>query len=66
MRSTVSTRSSFKFKKATGCSLERATQLTLQVHQKGKAAVYFGSKDKCEKVAAILGQIRLTTQIEES
>jgi ATP-dependent Clp protease adaptor protein ClpS len=55
-----------QIQKATGCSLERAAQLTLQVHQKGKAAVYFGPKAKCEKVAAILGQIGLTTQIEES
>ncbi len=55
-----------QIQKATGYSLERAFQLTLQVHEKGKAAVYFGPKAKCEKVAAILGQIRLTTQVEES
>ena len=55
-----------QIQKATGYSLERAVGLTFQVHQKGKAVVYIGLKDKCERVAAILEQIHLITQVEES
>ncbi len=55
-----------QIQKATGYSLERAVELTLQVHQNGKAAVYIGPKEKCDRVAAILDQIHLITQVEES
>jgi len=55
-----------QIQKATGCSLERATELTLRVHNSGKAVVYIGAKDTCEKVAAILGQIKLMTQVERT
>ena len=55
-----------QIQKATGYSLERATQLTLQVHHNGKAMVFAGARPKCEKVAGILGQIRLMTRVEES
>lgn len=55
-----------QLQKATGCSLERAAELTLRVHQNGKASVFFGPKEKCDRVAAILGQIRLGTQVEKT
>jgi ATP-dependent Clp protease adapter protein ClpS len=41
-------------------------ELTLRVHQNGKASVFFGPKEKCDRVAAILGQIQLGTQVEKT
>jgi ATP-dependent Clp protease adaptor protein ClpS len=55
-----------QIQKATGYALERAVELTIRVHQKGKALVYVGSKEKCEKVSAILQQIQLIVQIEKT
>ena len=55
-----------QIQKATGYSLERATKITLQVHQNGKALVYVGDKPECEKVANILKQIQLLVQIERT
>jgi ATP-dependent Clp protease adapter protein ClpS len=56
----------FQLQKATGCSLERAFELTLRVHQKGKASVFFGTREKCERVASILERIGLGTQVEKA
>ncbi|HXL72968.1 MAG TPA: ATP-dependent Clp protease adaptor ClpS [bacterium] len=55
-----------QIQKATGYALERAVELTIRVHQKGKALVYVGAKEKCEKVSAILQQIQLIVQIEKT
>ena len=55
-----------QIQKATGYSLERASELTFRVHQKGKAVVYIGSKGECEKVAGVLGQIQLITSVEKT
>jgi ATP-dependent Clp protease adaptor protein ClpS len=52
--------------KATGYSLERATDITWRVHTNGKAVVFIGSKEDCEKVASILQQIRLIAQVEKT
>jgi ATP-dependent Clp protease adaptor protein ClpS len=55
-----------QLQRAAGYSLEKATELTWRVHNNGKAVVYIGSKDDCEKVAGVLGQIRLSTQVEKT
>ena len=55
-----------QIQKATGYALEKAVELTLRVHNNGKAVVYIGSKEDCEKVSAILGQIKLTTLVEKT
>ena len=55
-----------QIQKATGCSLERAVELTLMVHNNGKALVYVGEKEKCERVAGILNLIQLTTSVEKT
>ena len=55
-----------QIQKATGYSLERATELTLRVHHSGKALVYVGGKPECEKVAGILKQIQLIVLIEKT
>jgi ATP-dependent Clp protease adapter protein ClpS len=53
-----------QLQKATGCSLERAFELTLQVHHNGKAAVFFGPQEKCLRVSSVLERIGLATQVE--
>jgi ATP-dependent Clp protease adaptor protein ClpS len=55
-----------QIQKATGYSLERATELTWRVHRSGKAVVYIGAKADCEKVAGVLKQIQLITQVEKT
>ena len=55
-----------QIQKATGYSLERAVEITMRVHNKGKAVVYIGSKEDCEKVAGVLNQIKLIVQVEKT
>jgi len=55
-----------QIQKATGYSLERASEITLRVHNNGKAVAYIGSKADCEKVAGVLKQIRLIVQVEKT
>jgi len=55
-----------QIQKATGYSLERASEITFRVHHNGKAVVYIGEKDDCEKVAGVLGQIKLIVQVERT
>lgn len=55
-----------QLQKAAGYSLEKATELTLRVHNNGKAVVYIGSKEDCEKVAGVLDQIHLSTRVEKT
>ncbi len=49
--------------KATGYSLLKATRITLEAHQKGKAVVYTGEFSECLKVANILREIQLIVEI---
>jgi ATP-dependent Clp protease adaptor protein ClpS len=55
-----------QIQKATGYSLERATDITWRVHNNGKAVVYIGDETDCEKVAGVLGQIELLVQVEKT
>ncbi|MBI3805557.1 MAG: ATP-dependent Clp protease adaptor ClpS [Nitrospirae bacterium] len=50
--------------KATGVALERAVEITLEAHLKGRAVCYTGLLERCEHVAAVLQQIGLTVEIE--
>jgi ATP-dependent Clp protease adapter protein ClpS len=50
--------------KATACSMDRAENLTLEVHNTGKACVYEGDMNDCLQVSSILEEISLHTQIE--
>ncbi len=52
--------------KATGCSLERAVQITCAAHQEGQAVAYGGCLERCEIVAAKLQEIKLRVSIERS
>jgi ATP-dependent Clp protease adapter protein ClpS len=55
-----------QIQKATGYALEKAFELTMRVHHNGKALIYVGDKETCEKVGAVLKQIQLIVQIEKT
>ena len=55
-----------QIQKATGASLEKAAELTLRVHHKGRAVVFYGPRDACLRVAGILQQIQLTAEVERT
>jgi ATP-dependent Clp protease adapter protein ClpS len=50
--------------KATGCSFDKAEDLTWEVHNSGKAMVYEGDMGDCLRVSTVLEEIQLRTQIE--
>lgn len=54
----------FQVQKATGCPLERAEQITGEAHTEGRAIAYRGSHEECERVAAVLRQIRLQVETD--
>lgn len=56
----------FQVQKATGASLEAAFEITMEVHSQGKAICFEGSLSKCERVAAILREIALSVEINQS
>ncbi len=56
----------FQIQKATGYPLSRAAELTLRVHEKGKAAIYFGTRESSDQVDAVLNQIRLISRVEKT
>ncbi len=55
-----------QIQKAAGYSLEKAFELTIRVHEKGKAMIYVGSEADCEKVSAVLQQIQLIVVVEKT
>ncbi len=50
--------------KAIHCPYNQAEQLTIEVHEKGKAIIYSGELNECLKVSSTLEEISLHTQIE--
>lgn len=50
--------------KATGYGYDKAEQITMEVHNKGRAAVVMGELNKCLAAQAILEEIALRTSIE--
>lgn len=52
--------------KATGCSLERAVQITFTAHTEGQAVAFGGPLERCEVAAAKLQEIRLRVTIERA
>lgn len=51
--------------KAVRCTLSRARQLSWEVHTKGSAMVYEGPRERCEAVAAVLGDIGLVVKVAQ-
>lgn len=56
----------FILQKATGCSLEDAQAVAMEVHLKGRAICYSGSREECERVAAIIASIRLQVETDRA
>lgn len=50
--------------KALGCSVSHAEELTLKVHNEGKATVFEGSFEECLKINSVLLEIQLITEIK--
>ena len=50
--------------KALGCSYNKAEELTLKVHNDGKATVFEGSFEECLKRNSVLQEIQLVTEIK--
>ncbi|MDZ7717962.1 MAG: ATP-dependent Clp protease adaptor ClpS [Balneolaceae bacterium] len=50
--------------KALGCSKAKAEELTLKVHNEGKATVFEGTFEECLKRNSVLQEIQLVTEIK--
>jgi len=50
--------------KALGCSVGKAEEITLKVHNEGKALVYEGAFEECLKINSVLQEIQLITEIK--
>ena len=50
--------------KATGYGYDKAEQITLEAHNKGRAAVVSGELNKCLLAQSVLEEIALRTSIE--
>ncbi|PQV64633.1 ATP-dependent Clp protease adaptor protein ClpS [Abditibacterium utsteinense] len=50
--------------KATQCSVDKAVQIMLEAHHKGRAICYRGAREKCQKVALVLREIRLQCEVD--
>ena len=53
----------YQVQKATGISLPAAFEVTLEVHTKGKAVCFKGTRADCDRVAGILREIQLQVEI---
>lgn len=52
--------------RATGCSMEKGEAIAWEVHTKGRAICYSGSREECERVAAIIASIRLQVETDKA
>lgn len=50
--------------KATGYGYDKAESITMEVHNKGRAAVISGALNECISVQSVLEEIALRTSIE--
>ncbi|KXK54026.1 MAG: ATP-dependent Clp protease adaptor protein ClpS [Chlorobi bacterium OLB5] len=49
---------------AAGCGYDKAESITMEAHNKGRAAVLSGKLDECLRAQSILEEIALRTSIE--
>jgi ATP-dependent Clp protease adaptor protein ClpS len=55
-----------QLQKATGCTKEKAEALAIEIDSKGRAVVFGGGADECERAANILRQIRLQVETDRT
>ena len=53
-----------QLQKATGCSLEKAAEISLEAHTRGRAIALTGSSEDCERAAGVLRSIRLQVETD--
>ena len=52
--------------KATGCSLEKAQAIAIEVDTRGRAICFSGTQEECERVARIIASIRLQVETDRA
>lgn len=52
--------------KATGCSVEKGLAIALEVDTRGRAICFSGSRDECDRVAAIISSVRLQVETDRA
>jgi len=50
--------------KATECTPERAVEITIEAHSKGRAVCFRNSRERCHKAASVLREIRLQCEVD--
>ena len=55
-----------QLQKAIGCPLEKAEAFAMEVHLTGRAVVFGGSAEECERVANVLREIRLQVETDRA
>jgi ATP-dependent Clp protease adapter protein ClpS len=53
-----------QLQRAAGHSLEKATAIAYEVDRVGRAVCYEGTREDCQKVAAVLRQIALQVEVD--
>lgn len=54
----------FQLVKAIACSLDEGYAFAEVVHTEGRARVYDGKREDCERVAGVLREIRLQVEVD--
>lgn len=52
--------------KATGCTMEKAEALAVEIDAKGRAICFSGDEEECGRVAAIIGSIGLQVETDRA
>lgn len=52
--------------KATGCSLEDAQAIAIEVDTRGRAICFSGTQEECDRVAKIIASIRLQVETDRA
>ncbi len=55
-----------QLQKATACTLEKAEAFAMEIHTSGRAIVFTGTAEKCERVASVLREIRLQVETDRA
>lgn len=52
--------------KATGCSYDDGEMIAWRVHTEGRAICFSGTKEECDRVAAIIATVRLQVETDRA
>ncbi len=55
-----------QLQKATACTLEKAEAFAMEIHTTGRAVVFAGEAETCEKVAGVLREIKLQVETDRA